>query len=370
MNSFEFDPQQGIFDLTKALGRLPAVEEVDVHGELLLNRSGSDALLSVHTASGIRHIQIEAKSSGEPRFIRDASFRLRDWATHRGEPSYGMVMAPFISPESREILRKENQGWFDMAGNCLISFDGIHLEIAKTDLNPFSQKRKQRSLFSPKAGRVLRLLLSEPGPWKGTDLVSRTRVSAGQISKIREALLDREWASATQEGLRISQPAAILEAWKDSPGRSPKLAVSGYSLLSGKSLDAHLQILFSKATKTPYATVLLAAHSVARRVAPYARVTGEFFYADKKGVELIKETLQMEPSEHGANIAIYEPEDDLMSLDSISLQPEPLRGTSLIQTYLDLSGMGDRAKEAASFLYDEKIAPKLLSEVRREYDQR
>lgn len=352
--------EDGFLGLYKALERLPAIKQVDIHGEPSLNRFGPEALMSVRTADGTRNLQVELKSSGEPRFIREAAFRLGDWIRNKKDESYGIVIAPFISPDSRDILRKEHLGWFDLAGNCLISFDGIHLEISKSDLNPFSQKRKQRSLFSPKSGRVLRLLLTESGPWKGTDLVSRTKVSAGQISKIREGLLDREWASTSSEGLRITQPTAILEAWRDSLTSPPKIIAQGYTIAHGKALDARLQMLFGKTAITQYATVLLAAHSVARRVAPYVRATGEYFYADKKGIELIQEILQLENGEAGANVTIFQPDDELLSLDSILLQPVPLRGTSLIQTYLDLSVMGERSGEGADHLYKEKIEPHLL----------
>lgn len=339
---------------------VPSISELEIHHDPEIGLSRPDAAVTVHTPFGKRDLLIEAKSSGEPRFIREASFRLRDWKERRKEvPTYGLVMAPFISPESREILRKEGQGWFDLAGNCLLSFDSIHIEVVRADTNPFGNKRRQKSLFSPKSARILRLMLSEPGPWKGTELSARAKVSVGQVSKVREVLLDNEWATTDSTGLRIVRPGALLEAWRDSRKDEAKILLNGYSLQQGKLLETHLQILFEKVQRTSYATVLLASHSVARRIAPFARSSGEYFYADRKGLELITDELRVEPVESGANIIVYELEDDLMALDGIPLKPEPLRGTSLIQTYLDLSTMGERGREAADHLYKEKIGPHL-----------
>jgi hypothetical protein len=346
--------KEGKDALRKALEGMAAVRSVD---EVLEGKSSSHraaTTMVVTTAAEKRRVEIEARPSGEPRYIREASFVLSDLLKHQ-PGAYGVVLAPYISPEAREILRREGLGWFDLAGNCLISFDGIHLEIIRSDTNPFNTKRKQRSVFSTKSGRILKLLLTESQPIKGFEIATRTHVSAAQVSKVREALLDREWASSDSEGLRIVRHAAVLQAWRE--GRAPpSLAAQGYTLMHGKALDAQLQALFARAQAAQDRILLMAGHSVARRVAPYARVAGEYFYADQASAELIKEFLELQRTERGANVFIYQPEDDMLSLDAIALKPEPLRGTGLVQTYLDLSSLGERDIEAADHLFNERLA--------------
>jgi hypothetical protein len=340
------------------LEAIPFVQEIDVEDEL--GRGGPDALLSVTTSLGRQPIQVEFKPSGEARHIREASFLLTDRKRFYPD-SYGVVIAPYISPESRNILRQQGQGWYDLAGNCFLSFSGIHVDVEKANTNPFTKKGKQKAIFSPKSARILKVLLAEGAPLKGNEIAARAHVSQAQVSKVRETLLDREWATANSAGIRVVKPLALVNAWREER-EPPVLVAQGYTLEHGRALDTRLQTLFMKGEREPFCTMLMAGHSVARRVAPFARVAGEFFYADARGVELIAEFLKLSPSETGSNIFIYAPEDTMMQLDSIALEPEPVRGTGLLQTYLDLSAMGDRDREAADFLLQEKLGRMLTSQ--------
>jgi len=357
MRSSEPELEDAFHALRLKLEAIPLVTSIEVSEELDRGRGPPGATFEVATTLGTQRIDIEAKGSGEPRFIREASFYLADRGrAHTG--SYGLVVAPYISPESRAILRSQGQGWMDLAGNCFLSFPGIHIEVEKTDINPFGTRRKQRSVFSPKSSRILKVLLAERRPLRGNEIASRAHVSTAQVSKIREVLIDREWAVSDTSGLRVVKPIELLQAWREER-QAPALLAQGYTVYHGHALDTHIQTLFMKAKTTPFHTLLLAGHSVARRIAPYARVSGEFFYADPHSLELLEDFLRLEPSDAGANVFVYEPEDDMMQLDSIALSPDPVRGTGLIQTYLDLSALGDRDREAADHLFQEKLARSL-----------
>jgi hypothetical protein len=349
--------EEGLHRLRQLLEAMPVVSEIEVIDEL--GRGEPDAFLRIATPQGTQLIQVEMKVSGEARYIREASFLLTD--RMKLQPgSYGVVIAPYISPESRVILRQQGQGWLDLAGNCFLSLPAVHVDLEKANTNPFTTKRKQKSIFSPKSGRILKVLLTERGPLKGNEIAARAHVSQAQVSKVREALIDREWATADSNGIRVVKPLALLDAWREER-EPPVLASQGYTLYHGRALDTHLQTLFMKVATAPFSTLLLAGHSVARRIAPFARVAGDYFYADAHGIELINEFLRLSPTESGANIFIYEPEDEMMQLDSIALTPEPIRGTGLLQTYLDLSAMGDRDREAADYLLKEKLGRMLTA---------
>ena len=102
--------------------------------------------------------------------------------------------------------------------------------------------------------------------------------------------------------------------------------------------------------------MLLGSFSAARWLAPYARVSGEFFYADSEGEARLKAVLKLEPATKGENITV-----DLAGDEGVfqeAMEPAPgLHCTGLIQTYLDLAAAGERAAEAAEHLFVERISP-------------
>ena len=239
-------------------------------------------------------------------------------------------------------------------------FPRFHLEINKAERDPFATRREQRSLFFPKSARLLKLLLHRPQvSWKVVELATQAGVSVGQVSNVRRALIEREWARADSgEGLRLTQPDALLDAWRDDGLQAPSVALRGYTLKHGRVLEAAIGGVFANVAAHGDARVLLASHSVARRAAPYARVAGEFFYASPAGATLLERHLEIAPTDKGENVTIYKAGDEGLWQETMELAPA-LQGTGPIQTYLDLLSTGERGREAAEHWRAEKITPLL-----------
>jgi hypothetical protein len=250
-------------------------------------------------------------------------------------------------------------GWLDLAGNVRILFPRLHLEITKTDRDPFATRREQKSLFYPKSARVLKVLLHHAQQsWKVTDLSAQAAVSIGQVSNVRKALIDREWARAEPgEGLRLVNPEALLDAWRDDGARVPKAMRRCYSLKHGRTMDTAIEAAFADVAGGQ-GRLLLASHSVARRAAPYARIAGEFFYADSRGMQLLEQHLELVPADKGENVTVFQAEDEGIWMETMALGPK-LTATGPIQTYLDLTVSGERGREAAEHWRAEKIKPLL-----------
>ena len=107
--------------------------------------------------------------------------------------SYGVFVAPYISERSAEICKSSGIGYIDLSGNCRLDFDGTYIEI-KGNPNRFVRKSGLKSLFKPKAERILRVLLCEPERrWLAMELAEVADVSIGQVSNVRKLLLEREW---------------------------------------------------------------------------------------------------------------------------------------------------------------------------------
>ena len=347
--------------LRELLAASPIVQDVVIDDAPAREPGGYDGEVRFHIADESHRLVIECKSSGQPRHVRDAMSQLGREQFRSHELTRGLVVAPFISLASRALLAESGMGWLDLAGNARIVFPRFYLEVAMANRDPFATKRAHRSLFSPKSARLLQLLLLRPQAWKVVDLATEAGVSVGQVSNVRKALIDREWAQAeTGEGFRLTKPNALLDAWRDDGVQAPTLLKRAYTLQHGTRLDLAIDQAFAAAAASG-AKLRLASHSVARRVAPFARVAGEFFYADAAGMQLLENHLQLVPTDKGENVTIYHAKDDGLWMKTLDLQ-DNMKGTGLIQTYLDLLASGERGREAAEHWRAEKITP-LLTEV-------
>jgi hypothetical protein len=304
-------------------------------------------------------LKIVCQLSGQPRHIRNAINQLGPQNFSPKGLIQGLVVAPFISLASRTILAESNIGWLDMAGNFRIVFPRFHLEINTTTRDPFATKREQRSLFFPKSARLLKILLHSPQQaWKITNLANEAGVSAGQVSNVRKALIDKEWAATESgEGFRLTQPNALLDAWRDDGAQAPHIQIRGYTILHGHELDEAIDNAFAEAAHEG-GKLLLASHSVARRIAPFVRVAGEFLYADAAGLAIFSRHLKITPTDKGENVTIYRADDEGIWKETMGIAKK-LKATGPIQTYIDLLSSGERGREAAEHFRIEIINPML-----------
>lgn len=328
----------------------PLVPTLGWHPDFYVDVGADDAAWS---------LVCEVKSDGQPRNVRSAALALRDYvqrlrADHRNDRVYAVLMAPFISPASAAICEELGVGYVDLAGNCRLTFGTVYIE-ARTEQNPFRSRRAQRSIFSPKSARLLRLLLAEPNRvWRVTQLAEQARVSLGQVSNLRQRLLSEEWAVAERGGVRLSKPKQLLDAWRGAYRRDVASSEAGYTLLHGEALDKALREIFMDTNRGEHA--VLASFSASQWLAPFVRTASISLYADAEGESVVRQHLRLAPAGKGANVSLMRPKDEGVFLDRI----EPASGiwcTSAIQTYLDLAVSGPRGVEAAEHLFNERIGP-------------
>jgi hypothetical protein len=297
--------------------------------------------------SGESHLLVcEVKQNGQPRYVRDAIYHLHSYTARLKQPATAVLIAPYLSPASRELCRENGISFLDFEGNARLAFGTVFIDRRISD-KPVTERREFKSMFTPKSAQVLRVLLRDPQrTWRVTELAEAANVSLGHVSNVRSALLDREWAQVVPEGLRVSSPDALLDAWKSSYVL-PVEQLRFYTTLHGSGLDKSVRELFEVMPQKAH--VALASYSAAQWIAPYARTGVHFFYADKMGVGPLQKGLELSSTAKGENVIVFLPRDEGIFLDVI--EPVPgLRCTSPVQTYLDLSKGGERGEEAADHL--------------------
>lgn len=348
--------------LRQQLLRIPDIEINSIEGEWRLQSDSHtpptrpDILANISVQNRVRTLICEVKDPGHPKQIRNALGQLFSFIAanpaDKDNVVIPLVASSWLSRESRSLCEEAGVGWFDLAGNCRITFDGIYIE-RETAERPKAAARNYRSVFSPKAGQVLRTLLRDPThPWKVADLAAASEVSLGHVSNVRSALLDREWATVDDRGLHLTAPDALLDSWRDNYEPFRGKQSSWYSILHGRQLDEALRHALDRSDTEVHA--MLAGLSAAQWLAPYLRGSTTTLYSEKSVIPDLVETLKLKPVKSGANVEIIEPDDTSILRESVTLPNAP-RVSSPLLTYLDLSRLDDRSREAADHLREKLL---------------
>lgn len=303
-----------------------------------------DAHVSVTVRNRHYTILVEVKNNGQPRHAREAVARLL-LGLQRNDGDYAIFVAPFISPRSAEICRENGIGFIDLAGNSYLSFDSIFIEKAGKP-NPFKRANQIRSLFSPKAERILRVLLhSGTGRWKVNDLAEEADVSLGLVSNVKRLLEDEEWLG---DGLALLKPDALLEAWTQNYTYTRSEVSSLYSLEDIPDIEARLD-QYCRVNAIPFG---LTGFSGAARYAPAVRYRQAMAFVDSD-IEALAAALDLKPVDSGANVLILSPYDAGVFYGAADVDGS--RVVSPIQVHLDLVNYRGRGEEAAAAVYEQVI---------------
>ncbi|WP_398311007.1 type IV toxin-antitoxin system AbiEi family antitoxin [Zoogloea sp.] len=295
----------------------------------------------------------EYKSNGQPRYARSALLELRNYVVHRDPQATPVFIAPYISPAVRRLCEEMGAGYLDLEGNARIAFGCVFIERVMVG-KPVAEQRELKSLFRPKSAQVLRTMLREPGrAWRVAELSEISGVSLGHVSNVRTGLIDREWARASDDGLVLSEPDALLDAWRDSYTTPSGERLRFYTPLHGSALeDAARSAL--RAGNGP-GRAAFASFSAAQWLSPYARTGTHYFFADDEGLNKLQVALKLTPASKGENVIVTVPKDLGLLADTVEPAPGAVC-TSPVQTYLDLSIAGERGAEAADHLRQERLS--------------
>ena len=333
--------------LRACLQRVPFLEIDSLERGINLGDAPVDIVADVRVAKQRQRLVIEVKSSGQPRVARTAAYRLAR-VLESAPGLYGVFGAPYISPRTAEICVQEKIGYLDLAGNCRLAFGQVYIE-QQGNPNPFAEKRDLRSLYSPKAARVLRVLLTDPKrPWRTQALAEEANVSLGQVANVKSLLEDREWLGSSDAGLMLKDPGSLLTEWSENSNYRKNVPRNYYTLKSIAEIEADLAVACD-GEGIKYA---LTGFSGAARYAPSVRYQRTMAYVSRD-VERIAKNLSLKEVTSGANVTLLTPYDEGVLYAARS--NEGITIASPVQVYLDLLGMKGRGEEAANAILDEVI---------------
>lgn len=116
-----------------------------------------------------------------------------------------LVVAPWLSPRTRETLEQLGYGYLDLTGNVSLRLRQpavvIRTEGAKQDPQP-SGKPTRQNLRGARAGRLVRVLVDVTPPYRATELAEASGLSLSYVSRLLDAL--EEEALITREGRSVA----------------------------------------------------------------------------------------------------------------------------------------------------------------------
>lgn len=335
--------------LPEVLAEVPFVRVRHIEHEFKIADQEIDGLIDIVINGEPFKILIEVKASGQPRIIRRGIEQIRRASEHFPGPSILMMGAAYLPEAARRLCVDEAISYLDLVGNCRIIAPGVFID-RKSDEKPKIAQREIKSVFAPKSAQILRALLREPDrSWKVVDLAEASGTSLGQVSNVRRAIIDREWASADEDGLQLTDRTALLDAWRISYTPPVGERRDYYTTLHGKALDQALALVLPQANQKGHAAAM--SFTAADWLAPYTRVPKTYLTADTDAVPTLTEGLMLRPVTKGANVQIFIP-DDPEYLDDIQEVRPTLWATSTLRTFLDLAVSGERGNEAADILLE------------------
>ena len=335
--------------LLSELSKVPFLKILDVQQEFSEKSTTPDLNIKIELPNDILELKAEVKSSGQPRLAREAVNQLLRYKDKTSQV-YLVFIAPYISSKAADICQAENIGYLDLSGNCLLSFDKIYIERNEYP-NQFKENRDLKSLYTPKAERILRTLLCNPGKkWKIKELSFESGVSLGQASNVKKLLFDSEYLTGKQGGFSLENPYELLNEWAKNYDYRKNGIQELYSLMNPVDIE-NTVAAFCMDKNIKYA---LTGFSAAARVAPTVRYNKAMIYAENlTGLNFSE--LSLKTVKSGGNLLLFTPYDEGVFYGSS--MNNGIQSVSDIQTYLDLIGFRGRGEEAAEAVY-ERIAKK------------
>ncbi len=331
--------------LKSVLSEIPFVEIKEIKSNVKV-----DFMIKVLVSGKPAGFVVEVKTQGEPRMTRMAVTEIKGFLQPYPD-SYGIFIAPYLSDASRLICKEAGIGCVDLAGNAFLSFKNIFIDRTGRP-NPFAVTRGSKSVFSTKSSRVLRVLLSEPTKrWFVETMSKEAGISIGLVSKVKKALLEKEWIKEEKRKFYLVKPDEVLNEWVNNYSYTRNQSFSFYSGLSGGQLEEAIKKVCNK-RKWQYG---LALFSGARKVAPFVGFL-RFFACIDGDIEVMANYLQFKRVETGPNVTLLNPYDEgvfygLRDINGINV-------VSDIQLYLDLKSYKGRGEEAAQAILEQKLRPK------------
>jgi hypothetical protein len=309
----------------------------------------ADLLVKFKLGGAEHRLALETTSVGQPREIRAAIARVGEMRREAPD-AYPIAVSEYISPQSAALLKRNGLGYLDLSGNTYLSFENVLVEKeGKPNLRPST--RPLRSLFAPRATRVVRVLLVDPQHvWRLEELAKTAEVSLGHAHNVVKRLEELSWVDrGEQQRIQLSRPGELLDAWVDAYSYRLNRVETYFSpeRVTRKLVGDVARVAHAEGRR--YAFTL---HSGAALVAPNVRLPAIHCYVEGESAPIAR-ALGLRAGDVDGNVYLMTPYDQGVFHAPIAKGGLPV--VSLPQLYADLYHYQRRGREQAAHLRREAM---------------
>jgi hypothetical protein len=325
----------------------PMVTAWEELAETRIGNQEADLLVKFRMGEQEHTVVLKVTGLGQPKQIREAITRLNE-IRQELPGAYPVAVSGYISPESAAILRRNGFGYLDLSGNCYLAFKNVHIEKeGKPNIRPST--RPLKSLFAPRATRVVRVLLVDPQhAWRLGELAKAAEVSLGHAHNVVKRLEELAWLErGEQQRIRLLKPGELLDAWAEAYTYRQN-GVATY--FSPERITRKLMAEIAGWAQAEGRRYTFTLHAGAALVAPNIRFPAIHCYLEGETDSLVR-TLGLRAGE--GNVHILTPYDQ-----GVFYAPLGKGGLSVVclpQLYVDLFRYERRGREQAEYLRREAV---------------
>lgn len=269
--------------------------------------SGVDAAIDMRSPNGISTTMvIVVKSVLEPadatRLFTGLGRTMRTLANNVPV----LIVAPWLSTRTRDLLAEERINYIDVTGNALIRLDdpAIYIEVQGAARDPSPRARGKARVQGDKAGRLIRLLVDVAPPYGVRELAAASSLSPGYVSRLLETLEDEALVTREKRGkVESADIPALLRRWSES-----------YDVFRSNNARRFVApeggvSAMQKLRKSPDKYAVTGSFAAIRFEQIAAPTLLAVYMSDP--ASLIEE-LRLIPSDSGSNIVLLQPFDDVV----------------------------------------------------------
>lgn len=319
---------------------------------------GFDARISLSTSSTQEETVLFVSCKDQPRPSRFPFAAYRKLLNEMSPGGRPVLAAPFVSERMAELCEANDWGWVDQSGNCRLVIPG-RLYIERTGRKRVHQPPKPRANLSTSASaRVLRTLLvpkHHGRHWTQTELKEACipDVSMGLVHKVVTYLREEAWLKTGDDGrLFVADPVSLAESWSTHYRFDRHRRESFFTLLKPKEIETRLAAAFPQS-----GSVAAALFTAADRDAPHVRQNKTWLYVRDWDLMKVQDVLEATVVSSGENMVILIPEDEGVFFHAVRDPQTGMERTNPLQTWVDLTQVGGRGKEAADAMMRQVLKP-------------